>query len=113
MPGNLFADLPATPETTERMETLLSTSGLRIERIVSSGQASPPGFWYEQAEAEWVLLVSGEALLRFEDEAEVRRLRAGDWLQIEPRRRHRVEATAAETPTVWLAVHYAQDEIRG
>lgn len=107
MAGNLFADLPASPEATERMETLLARPGLRIERVVSTGQASPPGFWYEQADAEWVLLVSGEALLRFEDETEARRLRPGDWLSIEPRRRHRVEWTLAGTTSVWLAVHYA------
>ena len=107
--GNLFAGLPAAREATERCETLLVQAGLRIERIVSSGQASPPGFWYEQAEAEWVLLLSGAALLRFEDEAEARRLRAGDWLHIEPRRRHRMDWTAADEPTVWLAVHHAQD----
>jgi cupin 2 domain-containing protein len=112
MSGNLFADLPVAPEADERMETLLVRPGLRIDRIVSSGQASPPDFWYEQAETEWVLLVSGEALLRFEDETETRHLRAGDWLHIVPRRRHRVERTAANMPTVWLAVHYAQDGIR-
>jgi len=111
MAGNLFAGLPRlpmAPEAAERLDTLLARPGLRIERIVSTGQASPPGFWYEQAEAEWVLLVSGEALLRFEDESEVRRLRAGDWQHIEPLRRHRVESTAAETPTVWLAVHFPE-----
>ena len=105
MAGNLLADLPVVPEAAERLEILLAQPGLRIERIVSSGQASPPGFWFEQAETEWVLLVSGEALLRFEDEPEARRLRPGDWLSIEPRRRHRVEWTAADAPTVWLAVH--------
>jgi len=109
MAGNLFGNLPVAPEAAERLETLLTHPGLRIERIVSSGQASPAGFWYEQPEAEWVLLVSGAALLRFEDETEARRLRAGDWLDIEPRRRHRVEWTAAEMPTVWLAVHYLRD----
>ena len=108
MAGNLFADLPMVPEANERLETLLAKPGLRIERIVSTGQASPQGFWYQQADAEWVVLVSGEALLRFEDETETRRLRAGDWLHIEPRRRHRVESTAAEMPTVWLAVHFPE-----
>lgn len=112
MAGNLFADLPDLPltaEAAERLETLLARPGLRIERIVSSGQASPPGFWYQQAEAEWVLLVSGAALLRFEDESEARRLRPGDWLHIDPLRRHRVEWTDAQVPTVWLAVHYLKD----
>jgi cupin 2 domain-containing protein len=112
MTGNLLAGLPGlplAPEAAERFETLLARPGLRIERIVSTGQASPPGFWYEQAEAEWVLLVSGEALLRFEDESETRRLRPGDWLLIEPMRRHRVEWTATDAPTVWLAVHHIKD----
>ncbi len=105
MAGNIFADLPVAAEAGERMETLLAGPGVRIERIVSSGQASPPGFWYEQQDAEWVLLASGEALLRFADETEARRLRAGDWLHIAPLRRHRVDWTAAGEPTVWLAVH--------
>lgn len=109
MTGNLFAGLPLAAETAERIETLLARPGVRIERIVSSGQSSPPGFWYEQADAEWVLLVSGEALLRFEDESETRRLRPGDWLLIEPMRRHRVEWTATDAPTVWLAVHHIKD----
>jgi len=111
MAGNLFAGLPGlpmTPEAAERLETLLARPGLRIERIVSTGQASPPGFWYQQAEAEWVVLLSGEALLRFEDESEARRLRPGDWLHIEPMRRHRVDRTATDAPTVWLALHFPE-----
>jgi cupin 2 domain-containing protein len=111
MAGNLFADLPGppmAPEAAERMETLLARSGLRIERIVSTGQASPPGFWYDQADAEWVVLLAGEALLRFEDESAGRPLRPGDWLHIAPHRRHRVEATAANTSTVWLALHFPE-----
>lgn len=102
--GNLFDSLPGTPESEERLETLLRSPGVRIERIVSSGQASPPGFWYEQAEGEWVALLSGAAGLRFEDESETRLLKPGDWLYIEARRRHRVEWTAPDGPSVWLAV---------
>lgn len=105
--GNLFADLPTMQEAAERLEILLARPELRIQRIVSMGQASPPGFWYEQAAAEWVVLLAGEALLRFEDETEARRLSAGDWLLVEAMRRHRVEWTAPATPTVWLAVHSA------
>lgn len=111
MTGNLFAGLPLAAEAAERIETLLARPGVRIERIVSTGQASPPGFWYDQVDAEWILLVSGEALLRFEDESEARRLRAGDWLQIAPLRRHRVDRTATDAPTVWLAVHFPDADV--
>ena len=89
----------------ERFDTLLTRPDLRIERIVSTGQAGADGVWYDQPQTEWVALLSGSAVLRFEDEVEPRLLRPGDWMTIAPHRRHRVEATAAQTPSVWLAVH--------
>jgi cupin 2 domain-containing protein len=104
---NLFADLRASTAG-EQFLDLLSRPGLRIQRIVSAGQASPPGFWYEQPQGEWVLVLQGEARLAFEGEPNSRLLRPGDFVDIEPRRRHRVESTA--TPTVWLTVHYDQRE---
>lgn len=110
MTGNLLAKLPATAEVQERFEALLCRPGLRIERIVSTGQTSPPGFWYDQADAEWVLLVAGRAALRFEDEDEPRVLAAGDWLLIAPHRRHRVEWTDKAVPTIWLAVHFIEGQ---
>jgi cupin 2 domain-containing protein len=88
------------------MTELLSRPRLRIEKIVSTGQASPDGFWYDQPQAEWVVLLRGRARLRFEDEVEARSLVSGDVVDITPHRRHRVEWTAADEPTVWLAVHY-------
>jgi cupin 2 domain-containing protein len=116
-PTNLLANLPARPEPTEIFETLLTQPGVRIERIISTGQASPAGFWYDQAQAEWVLLVQGAAVLKFEDEqvqGEIRQevvktLAPGDHLYIAPHRRHRVEFTQADPPTVWLAIHMADD----
>lgn len=105
---NLYADLPSNPEAAERFDALVARPGLRIERIVSTGQASPPDFWYDQDEAEWVLLLQGAAGLRFADEAAVRMLQPGDWLYVAPHRRHRVEWTAAGEATVWLAVHFAE-----
>lgn len=103
---NLFAELPLVATADEQFTTLLQRPGLRIERIVSTGQASPPDFWYDQAEGEWVLLLEGEAGLRFADELEARHLHAGDHLDIAPHRRHRVEWTATGRTTVWLAVFY-------
>lgn len=103
---NLFSKLPSLNANHEQFLPLLAQPGLLIERIVSTGQASPPGFWYDQPEGEWVLLLQGEALLRFADEAEARRLRAGDHVDIAPHRRHRVDWTSASQRTIWLAIHY-------
>jgi cupin 2 domain-containing protein len=102
---NLLRSLPNAGGA-ECVDALMTRPGLRLERIVSLGQASPPGFWYDQAEGEWVLLLSGAARLRFADEVEARLLGPGDWLDIAPHRRHRVEWTDPATPTVWLALFY-------
>ena len=102
MPDSYGQPLP--DPAAEQFVELLSRPGLRIERIVSAGQASPPGFWYDQPQAEWVMLLLGEARLKFEDETAPRLLKPGDHLDIAPHRRHRVESTTAAT--VWLAVHY-------
>lgn len=105
--GNVFAALPAGVETMERIEKFIDHPAARIERIVSTGQASPEGFWYDQPQDEWVLLLSGSAGMRFADEMAVRELRPGDWLLIPAGCRHRVEWTDAGQPSVWLAVHFA------
>jgi cupin 2 domain-containing protein len=104
---NLLDDLPKAADQ-EQLVDLLNRSGVRIERIVSTGQSSPPGFWYDQACAEWVTVLAGEARLRFEDEPAARTLRPGDFVEIAAHRRHRVEWTRPGEPTVWLAVHYDQ-----
>ena len=98
-----FVELPPGSGAEQFVE-LLSRPGLRIERIVSTGQASPPGFWYDQPQGEWVLVLEGEARLAFDNEPAPRLLKKGDFVDIAPHRRHRVESTA--TPTGWLAVHY-------
>jgi cupin 2 domain-containing protein len=101
--GNLLAGLSAA-SAEEAFETLARVAGSRIERIVSTGQASPAGFWYDQDWDEFVLLVQGEAVLTIEGEA-ARTLRAGDWVLLPAHRRHRVEATSVAPAAVWLAVH--------
>ncbi|MBS1132695.1 MAG: hypothetical protein H6R16_3697 [Proteobacteria bacterium] len=107
MLDNLFANLPPLGTEEEAFATLLAEPGLTVQRIVSTGQSSPDGFWYDQPDAEWVLLISGEARLRFEDETEARRLQPGAFVDIAAGRRHRVEWTAPDTPTIWLAIHRA------
>jgi cupin 2 domain-containing protein len=104
---NVFADLEGDP-TVEQFVELLSRPGVKIERIVSHGQASPPGFWYDQDWAEWVLVLRGSAGLLFEGDEISRPLRPGDHVHIAAHRRHRVEWTDAHEPTVWLAVHFAE-----
>jgi cupin 2 domain-containing protein len=100
---NLFGDLPPhLPD--ELTQTLASADSCRIERIVSHGHASPDGFWYDQPRHEFVVLLRGAALLRFED-GEVE-MTPGSFLDIAAHRRHRVEWTDPTQVTVWLAVHY-------
>lgn len=106
MPTNLFAGLPAQRLPEELTRAILANDVVRIERIVSTGQASPPGFWYDQEEGEWVAVLQGAARLLIEGEREARLMRAGDFVDLPPHTRHRVEWTDPESPTVWLAVLY-------
>jgi cupin 2 domain-containing protein len=100
---NLFDDLPRQSDK-EVLTELLCRKGVRIERIVSTGQSTPVDKPYNQEYEEWVLLVSGSAGLWIEGEAE-RELRPGDYVLIPSHRPHRVTWTAKGEPTVWLAVH--------
>ena len=101
---NLFAEIPADlPE--ELIQTLLSTSSLRIERIVSLGHFSPEDFWYDQKTHEWVLVLKGAARLTLEGD-EPLDLRPGAFVNIPSHKRHRVVWTDPAQPTIWLAIHY-------
>ncbi|PIW28340.1 MAG: cupin [Rhodospirillales bacterium CG15_BIG_FIL_POST_REV_8_21_14_020_66_15] len=102
---NLFRDLPDASGA-EAFTRLAEGGAFRLERIVSTGQATPEGQWYDQPEDEWVVLLKGAAGLRIEGEDEARTLAPGDCVLLPARRRHRVEWTAAEGPTVWLALHF-------
>jgi cupin 2 domain-containing protein len=104
--GNLFADVSAANAGEEAFSEIFAQRGLKIERIISLGQASPPEFWYDQACNEWVIVLKGSATLQFEDEPATRALGEGDYVFIPARKRHRVEWTDPQQPTVWLAVHF-------
>jgi cupin 2 domain-containing protein len=98
--GNLFAS--GDRASGEEFLTLLETAGARISRIVSRSHSSPPGFWYDQDEDEWVVLVRGTAALEF-DGGEIVEMKEGDFLLIERHERHRVARTSEHA--IWLAAH--------
>ena len=104
MLSNLFSGLPESALPEELTDILLESSGVRIERIVSTGQASDPGFWYDQTEHEWVVLLQGNAAVRFDGIETPFELAAGDVLDIPPHQRHRVEWTDSKQQTIWLAI---------
>lgn len=103
--SNLYSQIPGDL-VEERFESLLTSTNVRIERIVSHGHASPPGFWYDQAEGEWILLLQGAT--RVQLETEMVELRPGDCLNLPPHTRHRVDWTTPGEPTIWLAVFYGE-----
>jgi cupin 2 domain-containing protein len=106
--GNLLRDIAAAGAE-EEVTQLLETGGVRIARIVSHAHASPQGYWYDQDDVEWVMVVSGSAGLLIEGEGAARVLGPGDYLLIPAHVRHRVEWTAPDEPTIWLAVHLQED----
>ncbi len=100
---NIF-QLPFSLPPTEVFEILVQTEQLRIERIISTGQATPPDQWYDQEQDEWVILLQGQAIISYEDGRKVL-LTAGDYLLITAHEKHRVEQTSADPPCIWLAIH--------
>jgi len=103
--GSLLEGIPARLPA-EIFETICAAENVKIERIVSRGHASPEGFWYEQETNEFVVVLRGSAGLRLENREDMVILKAGDYLNIGARVKHRVEWTDAAGATVWLAVHY-------
>lgn len=90
----------------ELFHTLLTGKEFRLVRIVSNGQSTPAGQWLDQDDDEWVVLLKGAAMVRIEGEDKARALTPGDWLHLPAHCRHRVEWTAPDQPTVWLALHH-------
>jgi cupin 2 domain-containing protein len=98
---NLFANI-ANANSGEEFLTLLENANVKIERIVSRAHASPAGFWYDQEQDEWLVVLRGIATLEFADGAQLQ-LHQGDYLTIPRHVKHRVAQTNDET--IWLAVH--------
>ena len=103
--NNMFENIPDGLKD-ELIEILMEDEKVRIERIVSKGHASPPGFWYDQDRDEFVILLDGSAGLLFEEEEELIVMKPGDYVNIPAHARHRVEWTDASKETVWMAVFY-------
>ena len=102
---NLFLDIPPTVGN-EIFEVIANSRYVRIERILSKGQITPEGEWYDQDINEFIVLLKGRASMLFEVNNELYDLRPGDFINIPAHTRHRVEWTEENTVTVWLAVHY-------
>lgn len=101
---NIFTELPALIPT-ELFQTLAQNQHIKIERILSTGQASPADFWYDQPHAEWVILLQGQARLQFAQDRTIITLAAGDYLFIPAHEKHRVDWTDPATISIWLAIH--------
>lgn len=108
MAANLFKSIPdSVPQ--ELVDVLAESAGVKIERIISDGHASPEGFWYDQEQDEWVLLLSGSAVLSIEKDSGIERveMNPGDYLLLPAHQRHRVESTSATEKIIWLAVYFS------
>ncbi len=102
--NNLFQHLPSAVSA-EVVDTLLHYQNVRIERIVSKGQANLAHEWYDQAQSEWVILLAGKARLQFAKDKAIINLTAGDYIFIPAHEKHRVDWTDPMAESVWLAIH--------
>jgi cupin 2 domain-containing protein len=101
--NNFLTNIPNSPPE-EIFEAIIQTENIKIERIISKGQKSEEGFWYDQDQAEFVLLLKGKARIQFETQTV--ELAAGDYLNIAAHQKHRVDWTTPDEETLWLAVFY-------
>ncbi len=103
---NIEKGIPPFPLPAEMIQVIHQNEVIKIEKIVSSGQSSPPGFWYDQTLNEWVILLSGAASVRLQKPDKVISLLPGDFLYIPAHQLHRVESTSSEQNTIWLAIFF-------
>ncbi len=102
---NIFSGIKnQTPD--EILETIIQTHQFKIERIISHGQATAKGEWYDQVKNEWVIVLKGNAGLLFEGDDKMITMKTGDYINIPAHKKHRVEWTDPEEDTIWLAIHY-------
>jgi cupin 2 domain-containing protein len=101
---NIYSNIPEKLSD-EIVDVIFQSEIIRIERIISDGQASPDNFWYDQEENEWVILLKGKAKIKYQDQSE-QNLTEGDYIFIPSHKKHRVEWTDNNTKTVWLAMFF-------
>lgn len=102
---NIFKNLPDSSKG-EIFQDIIDNHNFKLESIVSSGQATPDGEWYDQPNDEWVLLLQGSGVLIFEDESESCRMNPGDHILISAHKKHRVEETDKNGKSIWIALHF-------
>jgi len=103
--GNFFSNIPRRIDD-EVFDTILASSGCEIKRIISKGNHSPSDHWYDQNKNEWVMVLKGAAVLKFENSKKIVEMMPGDYVHIPARCKHRVEWTDPDVETIWLAVYY-------
>lgn len=104
LPKNIFEQIDINLNE-EIIENIVNSDNIRIERIISFDHKSPNGFWYDQDENEFVIVLEGEATLEFDKNTLVS-LKKGDYIIIEKHKKHRVVGTAKNMLTIWLAIFY-------
>lgn len=102
--NNIF-ELPENLPNQELFETIISSQNILIERIISTGQITPQGEWFDQEKDEWVILLQGEAILSYFD-GSIITLKSGDYLFIPAHQKHRVDYTSTKPFCLWLAIHF-------
>lgn len=102
---NIFNNIPTNLDE-EVFESLLETPDLKLERIISKAHKTAPGQWYDQQQDEWVILLQGNAGILIEGDERPHEVLPGDYLLLPAHKKHRVEWTAADTETIWLALHF-------
>lgn len=98
----LLKNIPSESKD-EIFETLIEKKDIKIERIISYGQTSPKDYWYDQDQDEFVLLIEGEAKIKYES-GEIIKLEKGSSLYIKAHEKHQVIYTA--NPSIWLAIFF-------
>ncbi len=93
----------------EFFETLISGNNFKVERIVSYGHTTPENEIYDQEQDEWVILLKGKAIIDFYDPDQSVELKEGDHIFIPAHRQHRVIFSDNSKQTIWLAIHFTNN----